>query len=673
MSDLQSKNAENSANKLKLRLNKEQLEAVKYISGPVLVLAGAGSGKTGVITNKVSYLIRDCGYKAHNVVSLTFTNKAAREMKDRISKILSRKESRGLWVSTFHTLGLRILKEDANYIGLSSKFSIFDSKDCFEILKDISKQDDSELRQLQSEVSNHKNNPTEKVDPEISQITKIYNDHLLALNSVDFDDLIVLCLKIFEKYPEILAKWQKRIRYLLLDEYQDTNQSQYQLIKYLSGISGHFTAVGDDDQSIYSWRGADANNLKLLSEDFPNLNVIKLEQNYRCDHRVLSASNKLISNNSHIFEKKLWSKIDNGEAVCVNAYENENEEAQMLVMDIISQSNKTGAKFSDFVVLYRSNYQSRLLEKQFRHNNIPCVINGHTSFFEHTEIRDLMAYLRLIANPDDNQALVRIINTPKREIGTKTLQELSRYSKVRQIPMLSACLEIGLSEHLKDKSRQKLEEFATWLMSLNRKSEEGEKPSEILNWVILDTEYSDYILGNYNSKQAERRLNLLNDLRDFVQKVEEKDDINNLSELMQRMMLLDMLTQKNDEKESLDAVTLMTLHAAKGLEFPFVYIVGLEEGLLPHTNCLDEDSMIEEERRLFYVGMTRAKKKLSISFCKRRRVAGQIVETNKSRFIDELPREEIQWEGIYEKELTKEEQKKEKDALFADLFAMVKD
>lgn len=657
------------------RLNPQQQKAVQSISGPVLVLAGAGSGKTGVITNKIVYLIRECGYKAHHIVALTFTNKAAREMKERAGKMLKPDERKGLWVSTFHTLGLRILKEDGHHIGLSKDFSIFDQKDCLEIIREIVKiSDDKELKALQSKLSNMKNDIAKRVAVEEAERIAMttYNTHLLALNAVDFDDLIIHCIHLFRDYPEVLTKWQKRIRYLLLDEYQDTNQAQYQMVKFLVNVSGHFTAVGDDDQSIYSWRGAEAENLKLLSEDFPRLDVIKLEQNYRCDKRILSAANTLIAHNPHVFEKRLWSQIDNGEAIIVNAYDTDDDEAQSLVTDLLIHHNRYNTDFNDYAVLYRGNYQSRAIEKHLRMQRVPYVINGSTSFFEHTEIRDLLAYLRVIANPNDQRAFVRIVNTPKREIGTTTLQKLSEYARSRHIGLLDACLEYGLSQVMPAAAQNRLYEFAQWIMVLSEKAERGESPIQIFDWVMGDTEYEDYVRGQYNAAKADKRMELIAELRDWIARLEEKEEFNTLSEIIQRILLLDMLENKAEEENQLSAVSLMTLHAAKGLEFPYVFIVGLEEGLLPHANSNSEE-LIEEERRLLYVGMTRAKRKLTMSLAKNRKFAGNMNATEPSRFLSEVPHDEIEWNGINEPELSEEEFAAKRDDMLADLLSLVSD
>lgn len=656
------------------RLNDKQLASVRYISGPLLVLAGAGSGKTGVITNKIVYLVKECGYHANNIVALTFTNKAAREMKERVSKMSDKKTMKGLWVSTFHTLGLRILKEDGKYAGLNTKFSIFDQKDCFAILKEITKLDDDAIKSLQSDVSNVKNSLGKgEVEAKLMRLVETYNAHLLALNAVDFDDLILHCLKIFIEQPNVLTKWRKRIRYLLLDEYQDTNQSQYQLVQYLVGESAQFTAVGDDDQSIYSWRGADAENLKALATDFPSLKVIKLEQNYRCDKRILSVSNRLIANNQHIFEKELWSDIENGDQVSVIACDTDDEEAKTVVTTILSHAQRYQLSLSDYAILYRGNYQSRPLEKQLRLQRAPYVINGATAFFEHAEIRDLVAYMRLIANPDDQRAFVRIINTPRREIGTVTLQKLSEYSRQRHVSFLAACLEFGLSEVMGKSAYDKLYEFASWVLRLNEEAEKGEKPSQILNWIIGDTEYEDYVRALYEGARADKRLELIAELKEWVMRLEEKEDINDLSDLIQRMQLLDMLEQKSEDESTLERISLMTLHAAKGLEFPYVFIVGLEEGLLPHQNCVDSEALVEEERRLLYVGITRAKRKLWLSLAKNRRIAGNMTATIPSRFLDEFPSDEIDWQGINEEELSFEEKQKKLDNIFDELLSMVGD
>lgn len=652
------------------KLNPAQQAAVKNISGPTLVLAGAGSGKTGVITTKIAYLIRECDYAARNVVALTFTNKAAREMKSRVQKILEKRESRGLWISTFHTLGLRILKEDGKAIGLGSQFSIFDQKDCFEVLKDLTKLAEPELKLLQSRVSAIKNEANPILTPEEKTLLDTYQAHLLALNAVDFDDLIGHCLTLFREHPDVLSKWRKRVRYLLVDEYQDTNRTQYELVKLLAGESGHFTAVGDDDQSIYSWRGADAENLNALSVDFPALNVIKLEQNYRCDVKVLSASNQLIAHNPHVYEKKLYSDLESGECISLFSGATEDEEASTLIGKLLTHHNVNGTKLSDYAILYRGNFQSRPIEKALRQHHLPYVINGSTSFFEHAEIRDLVAYLRLIVNPDDQRAFVRIINTPKREIGTATIQKLSDYSQKRNLSMFAACREFGLAQVLPAKPMQILHDFAEWVEKLHRAAVENGSPLEIFNIIVNDIDYEDYVQSQYDGKRAEKRLELIDELRDWIKRFLEKDDALSLGEIVQRMQLMDMLESKEAENDY-ERISLMTLHSAKGLEFKYVFIVGLEEGMLPHRNCLADDAMLQEERRLLYVGMTRTKIKLWLSFAENRRREGGLHATDASRFIYELPLEEIDDETGKFRELSPEEEQASIDASFNDIMSML--
>jgi len=658
-------------------LNQAQQQAVRLINKPVLVLAGAGSGKTRVITHKINYLIRHCGYKAYHVVALTFTNKAAREMEERIAKSLRADERRGLRISTFHTLGLRILKEDGHYLGLRRDFSIFDQRDGLEILREITKNtDDKVLKVQQSQISNAKNDIAGRypVDAALSVVQTTYNQHLKALNAVDFDDLILCCLELFLHHPAVLEKWQRRIRYLLVDEYQDTNVSQYHLIRCLINVSGHFTAVGDDDQSIYSWRGAESENLQRLAYDFHDLKVVKLEQNYRCDRKILSSSNRLIANNPHLFKKTLWSNVDRGEKITVKAYATDDDEARSVVTDLLLHQQRYQTSFNDYAILYRSNYQARVIEKHLRQQSVPYVINGATSFFEHAEVRDLLAYLRIIANPDDQCAFVRIINTPKREIGTATLQQLSAYAQSRDIGLLAASLEMGLaSTSMSSKSRQRLYEFANWIMVLHEKAERGDKPTQLFDWVMADSAYEDHVRGKHSTGKADKRMLLLADLRTWIVRLQEKQENATLADTIQHMQLLDMLENEAENDSRREAVSMMTLHAAKGLEFACVFIVGLEEGLLPHSNCVDEEHLLEEERRLLYVGMTRAKYKLMMSLAKNRKFAGQMNAKEPSRFLAELPQDEIIWQGINEVELSADQEAEQKAAALNDLKMIIGD
>jgi len=405
-------------------LNERQLQAVKHIDTPALVLAGAGSGKTRVITEKIAYLIRQCDVKAHNIYAVTFTNKSAKEMKERVTKLLKDENTTGLNVSTFHNLGLNIIRREYKALGYKSNFSIMDAADSAQILKELMHKqtlDPDFLDGVQWDISNWKNahvSPEEAInqaedaqDKARAILYQAYQKQLHAYNAVDFDDLIGLPVKLFAENPEILQKWQNRVRYLLVDEYQDTNASQYALVKYLVGVQARFTVVGDDDQSIYAWRGAQPENLALLKEDFPALELIKLEQNYRSTNRILKSANQLIANNPHVFEKSLWSEMGAGDPLRVIACANENQEVERVVSEIIVHKFKNKTKNRDYAILYRGNHQARLMERALREQNIQYVISGGKSFFDHAEVKDIMSYLRIIVNPDDDAAFLRIVNT----------------------------------------------------------------------------------------------------------------------------------------------------------------------------------------------------------------------------------------------------------------------
>ncbi|HEY6527046.1 MAG TPA: UvrD-helicase domain-containing protein, partial [Cellvibrionaceae bacterium] len=440
------------------KLNARQQEAVRYIDGPCLVLAGAGSGKTSVITRKIAYLIEDCGMSARHIAAVTFTNKAAREMKERVNKLIKRKDAQGLTVSTFHNLGLNIIRREYKTLGYKPGFSILDSEDARSILKELMLRDgdlNTEiLEAVQSQISNWKSaliTPSQALEraENTSQQTYaiVYGRYLQALqayNAVDFDDLICLPAQLFLSHEEVLHRWQQRIRYLLVDEYQDTNSSQYILVQQLIGVRGALTVVGDDDQSIYAWRGARPENLSQLKQDFPNLHVVKLEQNYRSTARILKVANQVISNNPHEFDKTLWSELGVGEVLRVIRCPSEDAEAERVANEILSQKLKRQAQFRDFAILYRGNHQSRLIELKLQQYQIPYNISGGTSFFAKTEIKDIMAYLRLLVNSADDNAFLRVINTPRRQIGTNTLECLGRYATEREISLLSACQEIGI-------------------------------------------------------------------------------------------------------------------------------------------------------------------------------------------------------------------------------------
>jgi ATP-dependent DNA helicase Rep len=639
-------------------LNPRQREAVAYIDGPMLVLAGAGSGKTSVITRKIAYLIQECGIAAHKIIAVTFTNKAAREMKERAGKLVQGKEARGLTVSTFHNLGLNILRRELEHFGLKSGFSIFDADDSKTLIGELLHRENASdkidlIRSLISEFKNNLIAPGEAISKAqdegellAARLYGEYDRHLRAYNAVDFDDLILLPTVAFRDNAELRAKWQSRVHYMLVDEYQDTNSAQYLLVKLLVGSRGGLTAVGDDDQSIYAWRGARPENLAELAKDFPQLKVVKLEQNYRSTSRILKAANAVIANNPHVFEKKLWSQHGMGDVIRVIACRNEENEAERVTTDILNRKLMQRGEFRDFAILYRGNFQSRILETKLRELQIPYKLSGGTSFFSRAEIKDIMAYLRLIINPDDDNAFLRIVNTPKREIGPSTLEKLGSYANQRGCAMLAACDEMGLGMHLTERQHGNLRDFAEWLRNTAREVLEGDALPGIRQ-MIADIAYDDYLQETSPTpKAAEKRIENVSSLLLSIQRMAEKqddEDDKDIESVIRKLVLIDILEQQAEEDDS-DKVQLMTLHAAKGLEFPHVYMIGMEEDLLPHRNSIEADT-IEEERRLMYVGITRAKKSLTLTLAERRKSGGELLPTTPSRFLDELPADDLEWEG----------------------------
>ncbi len=643
-----------------MKLNPRQDEAVKYVSGPCLVLAGAGSGKTRVITNKIAYLVQQCDYKARNIAAVTFTNKAAREMKARVAQTLGKSESKGLLVSTFHTLGLNIIRREYKFLGLKAGFSLFDDQDQLALLKELTEKqlegDKDLLRQLLSTISNWKN---DMLTPEqakgfaqgeqqqlFAYCFDLYQKQMKAYNALDFDDLILMPVLLLQNNAEVRQRWQNRIRYLLVDEYQDTNTSQYELVKLLVGERGRLTVVGDDDQSIYSWRGAKPQNLVLLGQDYPNLKLIKLEQNYRSTSRILRAANILIANNPHVYDKTLFSEIPEGEKLKVLLAKNEDHEAERVTGELIAHKFLNRTEYRDYAILYRGNHQSRLIEKSLLQNRVPYKLSGGTSFFARAEIKDIMAYLKVLVNPDDDNAFLRIVNTPKREIGPVTLEKLGSYANMRGKSLFSASFELGLEHHLSGRGLDNLRQFTQWLVAISDQAERG-NTVEAVRSLVRDIHYEDWLYETSSSpKAAEMRMKNVSDLYSWIVADLEGDNYDqqekSLKEVVQRLTLRDMMERSEEEDES-DAVQLMTLHASKGLEFPYVYLIGTEEGILPHQTSIDEDN-VEEERRLMYVGITRAQRELTFTMCKERRQYGELLKPTQSRFLDELPFDDVEWE-----------------------------
>ncbi|WP_434775555.1 DNA helicase Rep [Pseudomonas oryzihabitans] len=644
------------------KLNPRQAEAVAYISGPLLVLAGAGSGKTSVITRKIAYLVQQCGIRAQYICAVTFTNKAAREMKARVASLLKAGEGRGLTVSTFHNLGLNIIRREYVHLGYKPGFSIFDEGDIKALLTDIMQkeyQGDDGLDEIKNYIGNWKNDlilPEEALEkartPKEQTAAVVYLHYqrtLKAYNAVDFDDLILMPVKLFQEHPEVLERWRNRIRYMLVDEYQDTNTSQYLLVKMLVQERAQFTVVGDDDQSIYAWRGARPENLMQLKDDFPSLKVVMLEQNYRSTSRILKCANVLIANNPHVFEKQLWSEMGHGDPIRVLRCKNEDGEAERIALEILTLHLKTQRPYADFAILYRGNHQAKLMELKLQHHQIPYRLSGGTSFFARQEVKDVMSYLRLLVNPDDDNAFLRVINVPRREIGSTTLEKLGNYAGSRDLSMYAAADEIGLGEHLDARFTERLGRFKRWMDGV-RKNCAGEDPIGALRSMVMDIDYENWIRQNASSdKVADFRMGNVWFLMDALKNILEKDEDGQMTieDAIAKLVLRDMLERQQEEEEGADGVQMMTLHASKGLEFPYVFIMGMEEEILPHRSSIEADT-IEEERRLAYVGITRARQTLAFTYATRRKQYGELIDCTPSRFLDELPPEDLQWEGLEE-------------------------
>ncbi|MGK2914782.1 MAG: UvrD-helicase domain-containing protein [Porticoccaceae bacterium] len=682
-------------------LNPQQRAAVRHIAGPLLVLAGAGSGKTSVITRKIAHLIGPCGIPARHIAAVTFTNKAAREMKSRVSSLVHGRAAHGLTVSTFHNLGLNIIRRELKLLGFKPGFSIFDAEDARSLLRALmienASADTDPVEAVQQHISRWKNDlvapaqalsmATEPMEQRAALVYERYRSALKAYNAVDFDDLILIPVQMLSDYPEVLERWQQRIRYLLVDEYQDTNLAQYQLVKLLARGRDNLTAVGDDDQSIYAWRGARPENLAALQADFPGLEVIKLEQNYRSTARILRAANQLIANNPHAFEKTLWSALGLGEPIRMVRCPNEDAEAEWVVNDLIGDRLRRRGHFRDYAVLYRSNYQAKLVEMKLQALGIPYRLSGGNSFFARTEIKDIMAYLRLLVNPDDDNAFLRIVNTPRRQIGPTTLEKLGEYAGRRQLSLLAAIGEFGLREAVPAAGCEQLERFKHWLEAVIRNCQ-GDNPIAAIREMITDIDYHGWLHQNATSGTvADNRMKNVNLLIDQLAKTLRKSDDGldaanssdtdaigagadaaagddfvgessagenaenddfvaegRIEDAIAKLVLRDLLDRQEEESAD-DRVQLMTLHAAKGLEFPHVFLIGMEEDILPHRNSI-ESGNLEEERRLAYVGITRARQTLTLTLAAKRKQFGDTSTTTPSRFLAEIPADDVEREGF---------------------------
>ncbi len=634
-------------------LNPAQREAVRYVDGPLLVLAGAGSGKTRVITAKIARLL-ESGLAPERIAAITFTNKAAREMRERIGALLAQADKRGvaakLTISTFHALGLRIVRARAADVGLKRGFSILDPDDIEPIVAElIQTSDRARARAAQWKISQWKNalvapatalaGAKDDDEAAAAQAYQRYDDTLRAYQAVDFDDLIALPVTLLTASDEARAEWQERCSHLLVDEYQDTNPAQYRLLKLLVGTQP-FTAVGDDDQAIYGWRGASLDNLAQLPADFPALKVVKLEQNYRSTVRILRSANALIAHNPKLYEKKLWSELGHGDVIRVAPAPDDEAEAEAVVRRLAGHKFEHRGKYSDYAILYRGNHQAKLIEQQLRAQNVPYVISGGQSFFERAEVKDIVAYLRLIANDDDDPAFIRAVTTPRRGIGGATLEKLGAIAGARHGSLFAAVFDDATREAVPHRQHEILDAFCTLVNGLRYRAER-EPAGRLLDELVHAIAYEDYLVASCDRKQAETRWKSVTDFTGWLSRKGEEEG-RNLLELTQTIALITML--EGQEGVEPDAVRLSTLHAAKGLEFPHVFLVGVEEGILPHREAVSLGN-VEEERRLMYVGVTRAQRSLHISYARKRKRAGEWSDCQPSRFLSELAQEDLRWSG----------------------------
>ncbi len=632
-----------------MKLNDQQQAAVEYMGGPLFVLAGAGSGKTRVITEKIAFLITQAGYRPHSIAAITFTNKAAEEMQERVSARLGRDDTRGLTVCTFHSLGMRILREEAEHAGYKKNFSILDASDSAKIIAELLGSSGREpVFKAQHQISLWKNSlltpdtafqaASDEWERQTAQVYASYQAMLENYQAADFDDLIRLPTALLRQDSTIRIKWQNRLRYLLIDECQDTNACQYAMMRALAGLEGRFTAVGDDDQSIYAWRGADMENLRRLQEDYPALKIIKLEQNYRSTARILKAANRVIANNPKLFPKMLWSQLGEGEAVRVAACQSEQHEAEYIVGQIARNKMVYGANYADFAILYRGNHQARVFEEALRSARIPYQISGGQSFFDKAEIKDVLCYMRLFANPNDDPAFLRAATAPKRGIGDTTLGKLNAYAKQNACSLFQAAQSMGALGELGNKSREAVQQFVMLVQDYRRRAENEDAGSVIQN-LLAEIQFEAYLAGlDDNARTGEIRWKNVQELAAWLARKGEADG-KNLIELSQTIALITLLEGRDDDE--IDAVKLSTLHASKGLEYPFVYLAGCEEGLFPHADSV-EAGALEEERRLMYVGITRAKHHLTLTHCVKRKRQGSFIFPEPSRFIAEMPQEDLE-------------------------------
>ena len=648
-------------------LNPAQREAVEKTEGPVLILAGAGSGKTRVLTTRIGHLIEDKGVQPANILAITFTNKAANEMRERVEETLE-SDASDMWISTFHSCCVRILRKDINRIGYNRSFVIYDSADQVTLVKDCLKElnlNDKVLepKMIISTISGAKD---KLYDPKqfkamhmndnrmskIADVYALYQDRLKRNSALDFDDLIFKTVELLKSDKEVLDYYRNRFKYIMVDEYQDTSKAQYELIKILAKEHQNICVVGDDDQSIYGWRGADIRNILEFEKDYDDVHVVKLEQNYRSTQIILDAANTVISNNIERKRKRLWSEKKDGELIKIQVAQDEIEESDFVADMIAKISREQNRSYKDFAVLYRANAQSRSVEDALNRSQIPYNIYGGTKFYERKEIKDLIAYLRVIQNPQDDISIKRIINVPRRGIGLRTIEKIEDRASLKQESIYSVLIDIETNSEISTKARNSISEFVDNVIGTLRTMREVYPVSKLIEKVIESIDYYGYIDELYkgDKEEAEERKDNVKEFisvaMEFEQNSEEKD--------LETFLTGVALTSESSEEEEIDKVSLMTIHTSKGLEFPVVFIVGMEDGLFPIARAVRSmsDSEIEEERRLCYVGITRAKEILYLTLTQKRTLYGKTNPSIASRFMEELPKECIERLNSAEKELS---------------------
>ncbi|GEM02749.1 DNA helicase-2 / ATP-dependent DNA helicase PcrA [Halolactibacillus halophilus] len=638
-------------------LNPKQQEAVKHTDGPLLIMAGAGSGKTRVLTHRIAYLIDEKDVSPFSVLAITFTNKAAREMKERVEKLVG-PDAKNMWVSTFHSMCVRILRRDIDRIGYSKQFTIFDSADQLTVIKNILKNQNLDPKQFEpramlgmisqakNELLSAKDYAKASHDYYTKVVAAVYKDYekILRKNqALDFDDLIMQTIVLFQQVPDVLHYYQRKFQYIHVDEYQDTNHAQYMLVKLLAARFKNVCVVGDQDQSIYGWRGADIKNILSFEQDYPQAKTILLEQNYRSTKPILDAANAVIERNKNRIKKNLWTDNHEGEKIIYHEAETERYEA-FYVADKISEAVRTGRfNYRDFAVLYRTNAQSRAIEETLVKANIPYQMVGGTKFYDRKEIKDILAYLRLISNPDDDVSFSRIVNEPKRGIGKTTLEKLQHYADLHDISLMTAIKEvdfIGLSKRATNQLLQFSEMVMNWY-----KKQEFLSATDMVNDVLEETEYED-VYKRDPSIEAQTRLENINEFKSVTKHFEAQADDQSLVSFLTDLALISDIDRLEDGEDADNKVTLMTLHAAKGLEFPVVFLIGLEETVFPHSRSMMDEEEMDEERRLCYVGITRAEKELHLTHANMRTLYGRTNFNSRSRFIDEIPTDLIEGFGV---------------------------